>query len=283
MLEKLPVTENYYYVAIIAIFTFALTMITAKGSLTNHRYKWYKWKRYTFRGKQAISLGFLVAFALFLQDINNRNISKVNDQKLSDKEILRTKEIKAGVKKATDQLFDGLSTAFKKQGLQYDTIKKQVFKLRDSIRVTEINHETPLIVLTKLEIKDSINLDRYYTVEYEVNSFDAKSLNIDLKFDIFAFTKMNNILTIEKNKRIFYKGQTIAKELGISNIWYVPKDTNLYSLYVFRLKGSYYSSNNQKLTIDQFYVLVPQKRKEVAFRSVSQNREDRLRLYIDEN
>lgn len=33
MLEKLPIAENYYYVAIIAILTFALTMVTAKGSL----------------------------------------------------------------------------------------------------------------------------------------------------------------------------------------------------------------------------------------------------------
>jgi hypothetical protein len=41
MLEKLPTTENYYYVAAIAIFTFVLTMVTAKGNLTDHSFKWY--------------------------------------------------------------------------------------------------------------------------------------------------------------------------------------------------------------------------------------------------
>lgn len=285
MLDKIPTIENFYYVAIIAITTFCLTMVTAKGGLTDNRFRW--WKRYTYRGKQAIALGSLIAVILFFQDVNNSNISNTKDIELINAQNSRnkaiTKGINDGVEKSTHKLFVNLSLAFKKQGLQYDTIKNQVFKLRDSIRVTEISRENPLITITNLQIKDSINFDKQYLIEYSIKSLEAQSLKVDLKFDIFAITQRINIVTIYKNIRILYKGQSIGKDFGLADILKVPKDNNLYSTYVFRLKGSYYSSSNQKILIDQFYLLKPQNKKENAFTSASQVHEDFLRSYINNN
>ncbi|WP_157498525.1 hypothetical protein [Flavobacterium sp. F52] len=255
-------------------------MITAKGSLTDHRYKWYKWKRYTPRGKQAIGFGFLVALALFLQDINNRNISKENDKKLDQKEASRTKEIKAGVKDATDQIFDGLSLAFKKQGLQYDTIKNQVLKLRDSVRVTNNYGETPLLTLKALKIIDSTTFGgKTYKIEYEIFSEDAKSLNIDVKFDVFAFTPNLEIRTLIRNFRPLYKGENIGKEKGLKNWLIVPKDDPYYDHYAFRLKGSYSSSTNVIHYIDKFFLIKPRLQKDY-FGNPSQAYEDLLRANL---
>ncbi|MCC9064841.1 hypothetical protein [Flavobacterium piscisymbiosum] len=282
MLEKLPIIENYYYVAIIAFFTFVLTMITAKGSLTDHRYKWYKWKRYTPRGKQAIGFGLLVALTLFLQDINNRNVSKDNDKKLSDKETLRAKEIKAGVKNATDQLFDGLSLAFKKQGLQYDTIKNQVIKLKDSVKTTIINGEPPILSFSNLQIVDSSYFKKTYSVKFTLICKKADSYNTNITVDIFAVSPNSNIYTIKRNINILYRGQIIQTNEELSNTITIPKDTSFYSFYAFRLKGYYFKHDKTKIDIDNFYLLRP-RQKLNYFQFPLQIHEDIFRSYLYKN
>lgn len=285
MSEKVFTVDNIYFIIAISLLTFWLTFVTAKGGLTNHTYTRQWWKRITNRGKIAGFILIALPIVLVLQEVNNQRISHNSNIDLRNAQdssaSLITQGVKNGVKIETDKLFENLSIAFKKQGLQYDTIKNQVFKLRDSIRITEINLETPLIYLSKLEIKDSINFDKQYLVEYTLTSLEAKSLNLDLKFDIYAFTKRSNILTINKNIRIFYKGKTMPKNSESRFTLNLPKDINLYKTYVFRLKGCYYSSNDRKIIIDEFYLLKPDEKSEKVFTSANQNHEDYLRSYIE--
>ncbi|WP_427872344.1 hypothetical protein [Flavobacterium sp. MMS24-S5] len=283
MEQKFFTINSLFFVLIIAVLTFWLTMVTAKGGLTNNRFRSW-WKKYTKRGWQAIAIGTLIGLVLTLQEVNNQRISKNNEFLLKKEQNSRdsviTIGISKGVDRSTEKLFNNLSIAFKKQGLQYDTIKNQVLKLKDSIRITQINNETPLISLTRLEIKDSTYFERKtYKVEYDINSHDAKSLNIDLRFDIFAFIPNGDIRTIEKNYRVFYKGETIRKEEKQTNTLSIPKDNSYYLMYAFRLKGSYYSSDNKKIFIDKFYLLTPRK-KTNYFGYPIQSHEDLLRAHL---
>ena len=119
MFEKIPIISNYWFIGIIAILTLILTMVTAKGGLTNHNFKWYKFnKRYKTRGKQAIGVGLLIGATLLFQEINNENKTNLSEQKLLNEQISRTKEINTGVKQGLDEMFNGIATAFNKQVLQ---------------------------------------------------------------------------------------------------------------------------------------------------------------------
>lgn len=277
--------DNIYFVIIIALLTLWLTMVTTKGGLTDLRFtNW--WKKLTKRGWIAISIGLGIAIVLGLQEINNRRISENKDNILTleqdSRDSLITKGISTGVEKSTQKIFDNLSIAFKRQGLQYDTIKNQVFKLKDSIKTTIINGEPPLIALTDLQIKDSTYFKKTYNVQYTIVSHDAVSYNTNFMFDIFAFTPNGNILTIKKNINIFYKGQTISKEESLYNSLEIPKDTSFYSFYAFRLKGYYKKNDSTKIKIDKFYLLRPRTKKNY-FQLPVQIHENSLRSYLLKN
>ncbi|MBD0725749.1 hypothetical protein B6A10_11205 [Flavobacterium sp. L1I52] len=274
--------DNIYFITIIALLTLWLTMVTTKGGLTDHRHKNW-WKKITKRGWIAISIGSGIAIVLTLQEINNRRVTDYKDKILASEQNSRDSIITKGIESSTQKLFDNLSIAFKKQGLQYDTIKNQVLKLKDSIKTTIINGEPPLISLTNLQIKDSTHfIDKTYKVQYTIISHDAVSFNINFMFDIFAFTPNGNILTIKKNINIFYKGQTIAKEESLYNSLEIPKDTSFYSLYAFRLKGYYKKSDSTKIKIDKFYLLRPRTKKNY-FQLPVQIHENLLRSYLFKN
>lgn len=277
--------DNIYFVITIALLTLWLTMVTTKGGLTDLRFNNW-WKKLTQRGWIALSIGIIIAIVLSLQEINNRKISENKDRILSleqnSRDNLITSGINKGVESSTQKLFENLSIAFKRQGLQYDSIKNQVLKLKDSIKTTIINGAPPLIALTDLQIKDSTYFNKTYEVQYTIISHDAASFNTNFMFDIFAITPNSQILTIKRNINIFYKGQTISKEESLSNSLEIPKDTSFYSLYAFRLKGNYKKNDSTKIKIDKFYLLRPRTKKNY-FQLPIQVHENSLRSYLLKN
>lgn len=164
--------------------------------------------------------------------------------------------------------------------MQYDTIKNEVKRIRDSVRVTNNYGEDPLIIVKSLKIIDSTYFgEKTYKVQYDIESQDAKSINLDLKFDVFAFTNNDLIRTLTRNSRVFYKGESIGKDKALNTTLTIPKDENYYISYIFRIKGNYYTSKNQSIYIDKFYILFPRKKVEF-FGTPTQNFEDRLRAHL---
>ena len=159
--------ENYVFSITIVVLTIWLTFVTSKGGLTDNRLKGFK--VLTKRGKRGIAIGVLIVIIMCLQEWNNKIVSDKIDDILRTEQQSRfnevSKGINSGVEKSTQQLFENLSVAFKKQGLQYDTIKNQVLKLRDSIKTTIINGEPPLIAVTNLQIIDSTYFKKTYKIE----------------------------------------------------------------------------------------------------------------------
>jgi len=257
MLEKLPTIENYNYVIVIAILTFILTMVTAKGELTNEVYSHW-WKKYTNRGLKAIGLGVAIGMVLFLQDVNNDNISNIKDRALRNEQNARAriieKRVKEGVKESVDVVMDGISSAFTKQGLQYDRINKNIVVLKDSVRNTKGVIIPPLLRVRNLEFKDSSAVTRRNTILYEIISDNAVSYNCALKFDVFGITTNVTPTSIDFNLRALYNNITIAKEQRLSG--YISFIDNFHcNTYVLRLKGFYYSSDKKLIQIDELYLL----------------------------
>jgi len=284
MKDKVFTIDNIYFIIAIAILTLWLTFVTAKGGLTNHNYTRQWWKRITDRGKIAAFILIVLPIVLVFQEVNNRNIANNSNVDLQNEQTFRekriTKGISVGVAKETDELFNNLSIAFKKQGLQYDSIKNQIIKLKDSVKVTNNFGETPLIELKSLKILDSTYFgEKTYKVEYEIYSEDSKSLNIDFKFDVFAFTNNGVIRTLRRNFIPLHKGEDIGKEKGKKNFFFIPKDDPYYTIYAFRFKGSYFSNKKDKFYIDKFYILKP-RLKENYFGTPNQEYEDLLRSHL---
>ncbi|MFH7013135.1 hypothetical protein ACHRV5_14805 [Flavobacterium sp. FlaQc-52] len=279
--------DNLYFVIAIAIFTLWLTIVTTKGGLTDNRYHVW-WKKITKRGRIAISIGIFIAIILALQEVNNRNVSKNNsnafNKEQSSRDSIITNGINSGVNKATENLFNNLSIAFKKQGLQYDMIKNQVSKLKDSIRITVINGEAPLIYLRNLKILDSSYFKKTYTVKYYIACANADSHNTDVLLDIFAISPRGNIFKIKENLSLVYKGQIVRKNEELSSSIVIPRDTSFYFMYAFRLKGHYYKHDDyrKKIKVDNFYLLRPRVKEDV-FTIPLQMNENTLRSYLSKN
>jgi hypothetical protein len=284
MKEKVFTIDNIYFIIAIAILTLWLTFVSAKGGLTNHTYTRQWWKRITQRGLIAGFILIVLGSVLVFQEINNGKIADNNKIDLQNEQNLRaqkiTKGVNLGVTRETEKIFKSLSEAFKKQGLQFDIIKNQVIKLRDSVKVTNNYGETPLLTLKSLKIIDSTYFgNKTYKVEYEIFSQDSKSLNVDVKFDVFTITTNGEIRTLVRNFAPLSKGEIIGKEKGLRNFFSIPKDDPYYKDYAFRLKGSYNSSKSDKYYIDKFYLLKPRVKKD-NFGSPVQAYEDLLRAHL---
>lgn len=259
MKEKIFTVDNGYFILLIAITTLWLTMVTAKGGLSNHTYSRQWWKRVTPRGKLAWSIGVVLGIILLTQDFNNRNISDNKDIDLETEQNLRagkiTKGVNLGVKKETDKIFIGLSDAFRKQGLQYDSIKNEVLRLRDSIKPnTIVNGEPPSLGITSLQKIDSSYFKNNYTIKWKIACRQAVSYNTNISLDVFGYSKESNISYLA-NIQILAKGTKIGNNEEVSNTILVKRDPNLYSTYVFRLKGFSYKHDQTKIPIDEFYTL----------------------------
>ncbi|KAF2326660.1 hypothetical protein [Flavobacterium ginsenosidimutans] len=278
MKEKIFTIENIYFIILIAIITFWLTMVTAKGSLTNNRRKW--WKRLTERGRIACYIGLLLALILALQEFNNQRISYNNNIDLKNAQdssaTMITQGVKKGVKTETDKLFENLTIAFKKQGLQYDSIKNTVTKIKDSVKTTIINGEPPLIEFVNIQIIDSSYFRNNYTIRFTLKSLNSVSYNTDLiieSFGIFSDRKIDYM----GNVRILSK-TTLPKEISFYQNMIVEKDSS-FIFYAFRLRGFYFKHDKTKITIDKFYTLEPKAKKDNV-KYTTPEMENDLRNYI---
>lgn len=152
MTEKVFTIDNIYFVAFIGILTFTLTIVTAKGGLTDERFRSF-WKKWTKRGQKSLILGSLIIVTLILQECNTRNITHNNNIDLKNEQNARDTLVNKGIEKATQRLFTNLSIALSKQGVKYDSIKNQILTLDSSIEKSKGSIVPPLMRVRNLELK----------------------------------------------------------------------------------------------------------------------------------
>ena len=254
MLEKIFPLDNIFFVSIIAILTIWLTLVSS--GLIDARYSSWK-NKLKKKGWTTLKIGFAIACLLTLQEMNNRALSNAKDNQLHNEQISRDSIIANGVQKASDKLFQDLTVAFKKQGLQYDSIKKQILYIKDSIRSNNNSTIPPLLRVRNLQFKDSSATTRRNTILYEIISDNAVSYKCDLKFDVFGFTNNVTPTSIDFNLRALYKNITIAKEQRLTGHLSIIDNFHC-NTYVLRLKGSYYSSDRKLKKIDDLYLFKKQ-------------------------
>lgn len=276
--------DNLYFIIAVALLTLWLTIVSSKGGLTDNRFQ-YWWRKLTKRGWIAILLGIFIAFILGLQEVNNRNISKNKDNELNKEQNSRDSLISTGINKGVDtsnqKLFKDLSVAFMKQGLQYDSIKKQIIVLKDSVGKSKDNIIPPLLRVKNLEFKNRNNSLHITTLLTEIISDDAASYNTHIRFDIYAFTPEGLVTAVDFDKTILYDGINIAKgQILTGSLSFI--DNYNRSFYVLRLKGFFYSSIKVKIKIDELYLLRLEGNK-AFFEIPVQFHDTAVREYIKEN
>ncbi|WP_294957801.1 hypothetical protein [uncultured Flavobacterium sp.] len=280
MTEKVFTIDNIYFVAFIGILTFTLTIVTAKGGLTDERFRSF-WKKWTKRGQKSLILGSLIIVTLILQECNTRNITHNNNIDLKNEQNARDTLVNKGIEKATQRLFTNLSIALSKQGVKYDSIKNQILTLDSSIEKSKGSIVPPLMRVRNLELKKTNSSLNRYNILYEIISDNAASYNVNVKFDIFGFTSDAKVVPIDFNQDVLVRGITISKEQRLSN--YISIIDNFHcDTYVLRLKGFYYSSDKVKIKIDDLYLLRIQNNKSY-FELPAQFHETVVRDYIKEN
>jgi hypothetical protein len=158
-----------------------LTFLTTNGKLTDDRYS-KLWERINKRGKAVIITLIIMLFLLTAQEFNNQNISDNNTFSIKKErrkqDSIITTGIKLGVESNSKKLYQDLSTAFAKEGLKIDTLKKTITKL-ESLKPTVNNYSQndPVLRINKegVSLKEKKNnIDKY---GLKITSSDAGSTN----------------------------------------------------------------------------------------------------------
>jgi hypothetical protein len=134
-----------------------------QGSLYDKRFRWSNPKRITTRG------WITILIALFIAGLTGWQIKRTNDEKTDSvkrqriSDSTQTAEINKGIAKNRKELFDDVSKAFARQGLQLDTVTNQLLKLRDSVKTITVNNiqelERPILLVQDRGITHEINGD----------------------------------------------------------------------------------------------------------------------------
>lgn len=254
--------DNIWFIIAIGIVTIITAFKSDKGKFTDTRYKWYH--RFTKRGYEFIFVSILLVILLALQEFNSRKLIARGESNLRNQEESRdveiTKRVKKGIDSATTKLYDGLSEALSKQGIKYDSLRKDFQRVRDSAKVTIITGENPLLGLYSLTIIDSTTNKGFIKFKYEISSEDASSYDLDLKLDVIGKTIISKkYFMVERDLRLLSRGEIIPKGKKISSSIWIRNFKGITDRYCFNLKGSYRKSDKTLFKIDKFYVFFPVK------------------------
>lgn len=261
---------NVYFILLIAFFTAYLTFLTAKGGLTDNRYK-KLWKRLTKRGKLVSLVLLIISVLLIAQELalqkknrlQDKEIAiekKKNDSILKKEQIIKDSviaaEIKKGVDSSSKKLFEDISKAFANQSLQLDTVNKSIEKIKSSAKAVTNNfgQEDPTIGIHRNGIQPTKteNLNTYYDVA--IFSENAGSTNFDIPIYLI-------IQYLDGSVKYIDKTNTIPKKLriGKNNEWimgYHFFDISKINIIYFYLKGAYTTLDGLKsYNIDDLYEL----------------------------
>jgi hypothetical protein len=182
---------NILFVIAIAVITGYLTFLTTKGGLTDNRRNGFL-RKLTNRGRIVVCVLFSLLGILILQEINQKKLSRKQDELLlkerSQRDSIITKRIQLGIDSSNSKLFSSLSIAFAKQGLRLDFVNNQVEKITNT---SELANSTALIV----EYRKYKRLDEANFV-YQLSFLDEQSIEFKLKNGTYhqMFSNFNTTL-----------------------------------------------------------------------------------------
>lgn len=241
---------NILFVILIAILTGYLTFLTTKGKLTDNRYT-NQWSRLTIRGKKVFFTLFFIAIFLCLQEYNNNISSDIKDSFIrrenNTRDSITAEKIKVGVDANSRKLFNDVSEAFAKQGLKLDTLKKNVEKLKDSIKgsVNIYNGVDSFLSLCKEEpITLTSKSLSGYIFELKICNSSAPSRNLNAKVYVVSIDSTNKMI-FSKEFELFQSNAQLDKDALITQQIIVPSDRDIKLCY-FLIKGSWTNVDKSK-------------------------------------
>ncbi|WP_158798643.1 hypothetical protein [Pedobacter sp. L105] len=193
-----------------------------------------------------ISLIFLIV-CLFTSSKIMADISskEVNDE-IEKRDSLRKIQTYHLEKAITDKLTS--------MGYQYDSIKKELIRIKDSLKVAPTIYfgEKPLLA-TGFTLDTSKNNVDVLNIEIRMAGANAKSINI--LTSIAAIVHGSPVLLYNKHKA-FANGNSLGKELQQANSPFVINSSSMITHYLIYQKGSYTDMNNRSYVVDKISLVV---------------------------
>ncbi|MCM4153654.1 hypothetical protein DHD05_18840 [Arenibacter sp. N53] len=180
---------NLIFVIALAVMTIWLTFETTKGGLTDNRHHNIL-KRLTTRGKIVVFILLVITGLLICQELNNQRQNGNQVLKLQQERDLRDNKITDGIKNGVDsisnKLFDDISTAFKKQELQLDTVNQEIINIKNKPISKYIAPDNPVLRIdsTGISLLREIGPIKKYKLTIGVK--DAGATNFEIKVGILT-------------------------------------------------------------------------------------------------
>lgn len=182
MFKELLVEDIYFTVFLAILFLFT-TFLTAKGSLTDNRFKNKWWKRINQRGWTVIVVNIIIIIIYIFQSINNSNRIEIKNAELKKEQDERAEIIQNEVRKETDKIFNSMSIAFANQGIKIDSLQEYISNQKSINHITnnKIFESEPYLHIKGNTLK--IEKDGLY---YGMYVKDASATNIKAQYTVFV-------------------------------------------------------------------------------------------------
>lgn len=225
----------------INFFTLLIGFLSSTGPLIDPSQKFYKF--ITARGYFVICCGVLIVSLPVIQyHFSEQEAKKENDE--------REKRIKLNYEEKTKDIIKSLAN----YGLKYNEAQKVIERLvRDSMRTTIIQSESPTLILSDEQGKLGIKQSGRNAFVYYFYSKDASSKKVNITA---SFIVSKDLKSFSYNgKRPLLQDRTIAKDYILSGN--LERDTVSYHKYFYIWFRGTYMNNSQTVTFyfDEMLVL----------------------------
>lgn len=248
------------FIILTALTTIYLTFLTAKGGLTDNRYK--SWiKRITKRGWIVFGVNVVVVSLLTVQYLVNDGESKRKDRLLKAERDTRdstiTARIKSGVDSSRQVLFDAMSTAFSKQSLKFDTVRKTIEKIKDSATKAGREPDPTLIIPPDGVTIDSSDRASTHVSIALVSSYAGSS---NFKISVYAQVELNDGREVYTGLLRFLDIKSVIGRDDGRTLGFMLSSSDLRVIKVY-IVGTYTTiSKAQHYSIDELYIYDVKKR-----------------------
>ncbi|MFD2098544.1 hypothetical protein [Flagellimonas iocasae] len=274
MLKNLLIEDIYFTITLTLLFLIT-TFLTARGPLTDKRFKKKWWKKINSRGRIVILVNFFILIIYILQSVNNANWLDLKNMELKKEQDERSEIIQRKVKEETGKIFNSMSIAFANQGIKIDSLQEYVSNQKSISQITNnrIFENEPYFHIKSNALK--IGDDGLY---YGLYVQDASAANFEAKFKIF-------VLWSDGNKEIFERpfltpDFTIPANRELTNLKLVDfKNEDLFvEQFFIQFKGNYSNlDKSKKFPFD--YVFSYDKKKKKFLPQFNESKDSVLKFF----
>ncbi len=246
---------NIWFTITLTLLFLYTTFLTARGTLTDERFKKNWWRKINGRGRKVLYTNILIIFILFFQYKNNLNWESKKNSELKKEQSIRDSIIRTGIQSgvndANNKLFDNISKSFANQNLKIDTLSGTIIRLNYPKNITNNFIEDKDPILTISTINGIFLYEKTNPPYFRVNVQSINSGSTNFNIDSYILTYYSEGSPHLSKKDLFPKNAKIITKASIPLPKMDPQKVKSIFLY---LKGTYTNlSNTKSYSIDDLF------------------------------